>query len=317
MTRWLFDLGWFALIAFIAATAGALPEFVGRDAGLPREAYLALMLGAAVVVPWFATRGGLALGRRFPRTLSLPYKDYWFAPARREQSFAWLRGHCFLLGLALLPLFALVHYDALRRVHTDWPQPGPTVWLIGGGALGTVFVYWIGALRLRFHAPLAEAPAAAVAAGARRWSRGDELVLREVQPLWVLLWLTPPMLALPLLAPGGADLPEAALYWIVLMWLLVLASTGRFVVELHGDRLEWRFGWLWRPRWKLALDDIAKVEVVRTRPREGWGIRFTAQGMLYNAHGLDAVRIVRRDGRALRIGTREPRRLAEALGARL
>lgn len=315
MTRWLFDLGWFALIAFVAGTAELLPEFVG-DAGkeLPRDRHVALMLGLAIVAPWLATRGAVWFGRRFPSALNVPHKDYWFAPERSEQSFDRLQAYMFRLGLGLLALLAALHYDALAGAQRDWPQPLREIWIAGAIALAAGFAIWIVRLNARFHAPPVEAP---VAAAARRWTRSDELVWREDQPLWALVWLTPPMLALPLLTPGGADLPVVALATVVAAWLIVIAVMGRLVVELHGDRLEWRYGWLGRPRWRLPLDEIAKVEIVRSRPLEGWGIRVTGQGMLYNAHGLDAVRIVRRDGRMLRLGTREPQRLAAALSARL
>lgn len=320
MARWLFDLGWLALIAFTGGTAGLLPELVG-DPGkqLPREQHVALVLGLAIALPWLATRGAVRLGRQFPAALNVPNKDYWFAAERRERSFAWLLEHMFRFGLGLLVLLAAFHYEMLAAGRPDWPQPQPAVWLAGTAALATAFVVWIARLRSRFHAPPVEKPLPDDAVGARRWTRSDELVRREVQPLWALVWLTAPVLGLPLLAsPGRAPAEaEVALAAVPVCWLLIVLVMGRFVVELHGDRLEWRYGWLGRPRWVLSLDDIARVEAVRSRPREGWGIRVTGQGMLYNAHGLDAVRIVRRDGRVLRIGTREPQRLVDALAARL
>ena len=64
-------------------------------------------------------------------------------------------------------------------------------------------------------------------------------------------------------------------------------------------------------------DDIDRIEPTRTSWLEGWGLRWTRHGMLYNAEGFDAVRIVRRDGKALRIGTDDLPRLMSRLQAQL
>jgi len=161
MMRWLFDLAWLALLAFIAGTAGLLPAEVG-DPGktLPREAYLALTLGQALFIPWLVTRGSLALVRRHPRYLNLPHKDYWLAAPRREATLAWLRQHLFGIGLMLVLLFAAVHYAALHKQQPAWPQPDALHWLVGAGLLAVWFSVWMIALYRRFSAPPAELPPA-------------------------------------------------------------------------------------------------------------------------------------------------------------
>jgi hypothetical protein len=57
----------------------------------------------------------------------------------------------------------------------------------------------------------------------------------------------------------------------------------------------------------MPLDQIAAVEAAHSTVLEGWGIRFTREGMLYNAHGRQAVRL----------GTREAQRLLQALRPRI
>ena len=59
------------------------------------------------------------------------------------------------------------------------------------------------------------------------------------------------------------------------------------------------------------------VEPARSRWVEGWGIRFTGEGMLYNSSGTHAVRLTLRDGRRLRLGSQHPHRLAQVLASRL
>jgi hypothetical protein len=49
---------------------------------------------------------------------------------------------------------------------------------------------------------------------------------------------------------------------------------------------------------------------------EGWGLRFTKEGMLYNAAGKAAVRIYKRDGKCIRLGSAEADILIKELNAR-
>lgn len=56
-------------------------------------------------------------------------------------------------------------------------------------------------------------------------------------------------------------------------------------------------------RKRIPIAEIASVEPARSFPLEGWGIRITGEGMLYNITGNEAVRIRLRSGGKLRIGT--------------
>jgi hypothetical protein len=73
-----------------------------------------------------------------------------------------------------------------------------------------------------------------------------------------------------------------------------------------------RFGFGW-PRKTLPLKGIAAVEVTRTTFLEGWGLRRTRRGWLYNVSGFDAVLLRLADGRSMMVGTDEPRRLKAAI----
>jgi hypothetical protein len=142
---------------------------------------------------------------------------------------------------------------------------------------------------------------------------------RHSQVLTVLWWLMPCVaLASSLSILGthatGAGLPVALTVALQAGLLLVF---GRFTIELDNHEIEWHFGLLGWPRWRLPLSDIVSVEVARSSWREGWGIRRTREGMLYNAQGYGAVRIRKRDGSSLRLGTDEPERLKTFIEARL
>lgn len=151
-------------------------------------------------------------------------------------------------------------------------------------------------------------------------SGNQEWVWRENQACW-LLWavLVPVQVGLLTLAALGLGerplpLPEAGLICAVSLLALLL---GRLVTEVHSDRLVWHFGWLGRPRWQLRFEEIEHVELTRNGALEGLGIRITASGWLYNAHGLSALRLTLKNGRQLRLGTQQGQRLLQALEPRL
>jgi hypothetical protein len=85
-------------------------------------------------------------------------------------------------------------------------------------------------------------------------------------------------------------------------------------VDISGNELRWYFGpgfWSYR----LALDDIQSVAVVRNHWWNGWGIRAAPGFTLYNVSGLDAVELKLKSGEIRRIGTNDPQGLAAALNA--
>ncbi|HSI47970.1 MAG TPA: hypothetical protein VLA61_06855 [Ideonella sp.] len=152
----------------------------------------------------------------------------------------------------------------------------------------------------------------------------DEIYLqRQYASLPLLGLLLALGLGLPLaiqadLRSGGQwhdTLPVYAL--IVAVQAGLLLSFGRFSVSLDATRLRWSFGWLGWPRGQVLLADIAHVAPARSRWTEGWGIRATRDGMLYNLRGLQAVQLTLRDGRTIRIGCSDPAALVNLLAPRL
>lgn len=69
----------------------------------------------------------------------------------------------------------------------------------------------------------------------------------------------------------------------------------------------------WRKRVPLA--EIVSATITRTTLLEGWGLRVTTRGMLYNVSGTRAVEVTLRTGRAFRLGSDEPDALASAIRA--
>ena len=318
--RWIFDLAWLALLVFMAATWRLMPEVVGdAHKALPRDQHMALMMGVTLWCPWLATRGAIGLARAFPSGLNIPNKAFWLAAEWRETTLAWLREQCFALGLGVVLVLATLHYISLQPAMPGWPAlPGPLL-VVGGSALAAGLAAW--GIRLHRHFSVLPVPVPQRPTPRSQSSRTDELVWREVQPMWTLLILLPVvalgLVGVPWVQTGrltlGSGLASTLLPLFAMLWL----GLGRLVTEVRGDALVWRFGWLGWPRWRVPLDQIAAVEAAHSTVLEGWGIRFTREGMLYNAHGRQAVRLTLRSGRQLRLGTREAQRLMQALRPRI
>jgi hypothetical protein len=106
--------------------------------------------------------------------------------------------------------------------------------------------------------------------------------------------------------------------WLPVMVLIILAAVAfifsSLTVEVNGGELRWQFGpgfWTYR----LALDEIETVAVVRNHWWNGFGIRTRPGFRLYNVSGLDAVELHLRSSDIRRIGTDDPQGLAGALKA--
>ena len=98
--------------------------------------------------------------------------------------------------------------------------------------------------------------------------------------------------------------------------LLALYWTARLVTIVQSDGLLVRFRpFHLRPR-RIDLSDVVSVEAVTYSPLRqygGWGIRFGLGGRAYNVSGNRGVRLTRRSGRRLLIGSQRPDELAAAV----
>jgi hypothetical protein len=141
---------------------------------------------------------------------------------------------------------------------------------------------------------------------------------RHVQP-FTMLWVVLPLagVATGLAAWVSPGVPMALLVAIVGLPLALLLVLGRLVIELDATELRWRFGWLGRPAWRVALAEIEAVEKTRAPATAGSGIRGLGRQRIYNVTiGGPAVGLKLRDGRHILLGTPEPERLAAFIEAR-
>ena len=103
------------------------------------------------------------------------------------------------------------------------------------------------------------------------------------------------------------------------LMVIIAVLFSSLTVEVGDGELRFNFGpGFWRKR--IALSEVKAATPTQSSWWEGWGIRFTPRGMLYNVSGTNAVEIELRSGKHFRIGTDEPEALVQAiqtaLGAR-
>lgn len=103
---------------------------------------------------------------------------------------------------------------------------------------------------------------------------------------------------------------------IVLAVMIVMATLfSSLTVEVTNDDLRWHFGpGLWS--YRLPLDQIDDVAIVRNQWWNGWGIRMRPGFRLYNVSGLDAVELRVTSNDIRRIGTDDPEGLVKVLRER-
>jgi energy-coupling factor transporter transmembrane protein EcfT len=96
--------------------------------------------------------------------------------------------------------------------------------------------------------------------------------------------------------------------------LVIGVLFSSLTVEVADGEFRFHFGpGFWRKRFAVA--EISAAEPTQSSWWEGWGIRITPRGMLYNVSGTNAVEIELKSGQRLRIGTDEPEALVEAIRA--
>jgi hypothetical protein len=143
----------------------------------------------------------------------------------------------------------------------------------------------------------------------------QDAAYRHTQIGWVLLAALAAGAGVVVFAAGKAGWSTpASVVLTLLIAVAVLFCT--LTVMINGGLIECRYG----PgliRKYVPLATVRGVRTVRTAWYQGWGIRLTSDGWLFNVSGLDAVEVELSDGKRIRIGTDEPQALAAAIRARL
>jgi uncharacterized membrane protein len=147
-----------AAIAAIVLTSHQLPERVASHFGpdgvangfMPREMYLAFMIGLGVGLP---TLVALAVGisvRHASRFINIPNREYWLAPARREATTAYLAAHTSWLAIGLAAFAVAVHLLVIRANRLNPPRLDTDVLIALLAVLAAVLAAWVAMLSRRF-----------------------------------------------------------------------------------------------------------------------------------------------------------------------
>jgi hypothetical protein len=101
---------------------------------------------------------------------------------------------------------------------------------------------------------------------------------------------------------------------VLLLFLACLVLFYSLTVEVDAHQLEIRFG-IGIVKKRFEIKEIEEAYPARNRWYDGWGIRLTTRGWLYNVSGFDAVELVMSSGKRYRIGTDQPKQLAQVLSS--
>ena len=158
---WIFLLLMAVAVAFVVNTIPALPVLVATHFGFDgapngfatRDQYRIFILVLLIGLPALIAGTLIWLPKAYPTSLNIPHRDYWLAPQRASETYAFLRGHGFRLGSLLVWLIVGVHWLVLeanktRPVHL----PSGTLTLVLPLFLAGIAL-WIGALLMRFRKP--------------------------------------------------------------------------------------------------------------------------------------------------------------------
>ena len=142
----------------ISVTTDWLPAQIASHFGaggapngwMSRNGYLLFMLAFAVGLPLVVVLSMGILPRRMEKRISIPNRDFWLDPSRRETTFAYLETHAYWLGSLLVVFIAAIHLLVIEANATHPPRlPGQLF-----GALIALFLValaaWMLTLVLRF-----------------------------------------------------------------------------------------------------------------------------------------------------------------------
>jgi hypothetical protein len=117
--------------------------------------------------------------------------------------------------------------------------------------------------------------------------------------------------------PFGKNPGPSIMYLGIILFLLIILSLfSHLTVTGYMNHLEIRFG-IGLIRKKFYFKDIRDFSIEKNHWYYGWGIRKIPGGWLFNVSGSQSVQLNMKDGKMYRIGTDEPKKLAEFIKSRI
>ena len=115
---------------------------------------------------------------------------------------------------------------------------------------------------------------------------------------------------------SGLLLHGIQFYLIAICLILALALFGSLTIIGDNDELAFHFG-IGGIKRRFRYNNLQSIRKVRNKWYWGWGIRWFGRGWLYNVSGLDAVELILKSGKVVRIGTDDPDSLLRFVENRL
>ena len=106
--------------------------------------------------------------------------------------------------------------------------------------------------------------------------------------------------------------PRIVLQLVTATILLIAVVFSYQTIEVNETHVISRFGLGVMPK-RILLSDIRDVGYAPSKWYDGWGVRLTTRGWLYNVSGFDAVEFTMADKSRIRFGTDDYDNLVEAL----
>ncbi|HEY3900439.1 MAG TPA: DUF1648 domain-containing protein [Chthoniobacter sp.] len=158
----LLALVWVAFAVYVWVSSGNLPERVATHFGALGEpngwethaAYVRFTLIFGAAIPLFIF-GVFSLARVGDGALmNIPRKDYWLAPERRSETFAFVQRQGFRMGFLVIAFFALIHHLVLMaNAQTPANLPLANVLWAAGALIVCVVVLMVGFIRYFYRQP--------------------------------------------------------------------------------------------------------------------------------------------------------------------
>ena len=139
---------------------------------------------------------------------------------------------------------------------------------------------------------------------------GRKLIVATVFAFGVSVWVVATV------SPETRDAAPWVLWALFGLLALAIALFATLTVEVDNDEIRVAFG-IGLIRRSIAIADVLRCDVIRTRLWWGVGLRWTPSGWLYNVGGREAVRLELAQQRAVMIGSNDAAALKGAIDARL
>ncbi len=146
---------------FIIATTSGMPPDVASHFGashaangfMSRGAYLGFMLALGLGLPALIAGMIAFLPRVRPEAINIPHREYWLAPARRQQTIDALSASGAWFGALLTLFIAGVHYVVMEANRVTPPELPRGMFFALLTTFVVVLAFWIVSFYLRFRNP--------------------------------------------------------------------------------------------------------------------------------------------------------------------